>query len=77
MGGVVAMSYASQFPNHPCALILCNTEAKIFPEARRQAFYQIGGGPASRYLEKFDHFHDNDIIRKSISRQVESFVERS
>lgn len=37
-GGWVALSYAIQFPEHPAALILCHTEAKIEKEIRKTAY---------------------------------------
>lgn len=53
-GGYVALSYASQYPNHPTALILCNTEAKVLPEARKEAFLRVGGEKAAQAVEAFD-----------------------
>ena len=37
-GGWVALSYATQYPNHALGLLLCHTEAKIEPEIRKQAY---------------------------------------
>lgn len=45
-GGVVAQSYAAQFPDHPQALILSATTAKTDFEAIFQAFEDVGGKDA-------------------------------
>lgn len=37
-GGYVALRYAIDFPDHPGALILMHTEAKVSSEARQEAF---------------------------------------
>ena len=45
-GGVVAQSYAVQYPDHPCALILSATAAKTDFESIYRAFSDIGGETA-------------------------------
>ena len=37
-GGWVALSYATQYPEHARALMLCHTEAKVAIETRKQAY---------------------------------------
>jgi len=37
-GGWVALSYATQYPDHALGLILCHTEAKVDIEIRKQAY---------------------------------------
>lgn len=39
-GGWVALDYATRYPDHPGALILCNTEAKNDAEVRAEAYKQ-------------------------------------
>lgn len=53
-GGYVAMSYAIQFPEHPRALIFCNTEAKVSPEARKAVFTRLGGEEAGQAVFEYD-----------------------
>lgn len=53
-GGYVAMSYATQFPDAPSALIFCNTEAKVSPSARRRAFTRLGGDMAGQAVYDYD-----------------------
>ncbi len=53
-GGYVAMSYAVQFPEHPRALIFCNTEAKVSPEARKAVFTRLGGEEAGQAVYEYD-----------------------
>jgi len=53
-GGYVALCYAAQYPAHPKALILCNTEAKVSPEERYQAFQRIAGQQAANAVKEFD-----------------------
>jgi pimeloyl-ACP methyl ester carboxylesterase len=53
-GGYVAISYSIQYPNHPGALILCNTEAKVSQEERYKAFLRIGGQEAAAAVKAFD-----------------------
>lgn len=55
-GGHVALSYAIQFPNHPAALILCNTEAHVSKERRREFFRKISGSDEiADIVWKFDN----------------------
>ncbi|HLX52347.1 MAG TPA: alpha/beta hydrolase [Aquella sp.] len=42
-GGYVAMAYASKHPEHPTALIFCNTEAKVSIENIRDMLEKLGG----------------------------------
>lgn len=53
-GGYVAISYATQYPDHPQALILCNTEAKVSPEERYKAFLRIANIDAANAVRAFD-----------------------
>lgn len=53
-GGYVAMSYATQFPNIPSGLIFCNTESKVSPDAREQAFTRIAGNEAGKAAKNLD-----------------------
>ena len=43
MGGHVMCEYISHFPEHPEALIFCNTEAKMNLDAMVEKFTQLGG----------------------------------
>ncbi len=54
-GGYIALSYATQFPDHPLALILCNTEAKISPTAHYNAFLRIANQKAANAVRAFDN----------------------
>lgn len=53
-GGYVALSYAIQHPKHPMALILCNTEAKVSPSARYDAFLRVANADAAIAVRNFD-----------------------
>ena len=53
-GGYVALSYAIQFPKHPLALVLCNTEAKVSPSARYDAFLRVANADAANAVKNFD-----------------------
>lgn len=53
-GGYVAISYAIQYPEHPMALILCNTEANVSPKARYNAFLRIANIDAAIAVKNFD-----------------------
>ncbi len=53
-GGYIAISYGIQYPEHPKALILCNTEAKISPQARYEAFLRIATEQAANAVKAFD-----------------------
>ena len=53
-GGYVAISYAIQYPDHPQALIFCNTEAKVSPEERYKAFLRIANIDAANAVKTFD-----------------------
>ncbi|MCW5590424.1 MAG: alpha/beta hydrolase [Legionellales bacterium] len=53
-GGYVALSYAIQYPKHPMALILCNTEAKVSASARYDAFLRIANADAAVAVRNFD-----------------------
>lgn len=53
-GGYVALSYAIQDPKHPMALVLCNTEAKVSPKARYDAFLRVANPDAAIAVRNFD-----------------------
>ena len=53
-GGYVAISYAIQYPDHPMGLILCNTEAKVSPAARYEAFLRVANAEAANAVAAFD-----------------------
>lgn len=43
MGGHVMCEYVSHYPNHPGALIFCNTEAKMDIDVMVEKFRELGG----------------------------------
>lgn len=51
-GGMVAMSYATQFPDHPSKLILSSTAARLDLEATYNLMEQRGGAYARAIAEK-------------------------
>lgn len=53
-GGYVAISYGIQYPEHPMALILCNTEAAVSKQARYKAFLRIANPEAANAVKAFD-----------------------
>lgn len=52
-GGMVAMSYASQFPDHPAKLILSSTAARMKLDATYAMMEARGGAQARAIAEKF------------------------
>jgi proline iminopeptidase len=52
-GGMVAQSYAGQFPEHPRALILSSTAARIDLPASLDLFEEKGGAEARAVAERF------------------------
>lgn len=53
-GGYIAIAYGIQFPSHPKALILCNTEARINPTARYETFLRVANQQAADAVKAFD-----------------------
>lgn len=53
-GGYIAMSYAIQYPNEPMALVFCNTEGRVSPSARYEAFLRIANIEAAEAVKAFD-----------------------
>ena len=51
-GGMVAMSYAIQFPQHPCKLILSSTAAKLNLTATYSMMEKMGGPRARNVAER-------------------------
>lgn len=51
-GGMVAMSYAAQFPEHPSKLILSSTAAKLDLDATYKIMEQRGGSNARAIAER-------------------------
>lgn len=49
-----SLRYATQFPQEPCGLILCNTEAKFSAKEREKAFNEIVGESAAKAAIAFD-----------------------
>jgi pimeloyl-ACP methyl ester carboxylesterase len=45
-GGIVAMSYATRYPEHPARLILSSTSAEPVGERSFSVFEKLGGAPA-------------------------------
>lgn len=52
-GGMVAMSYAARYPDHPSKLILASTAAKMDLEATYEAMERLGGPEARRIAARF------------------------
>ncbi len=67
-GGYVAMSYATQFPNHPRGLILCNTEAKVDLAAKKKAyctaFESLGFSHTMTPYNELATVVDNELMAK-------------
>ena len=63
-GGYVAMAYVSQHPEHPQALLLCNTEAKVSVEARYQMFKTLGGEKAGQAAWEYDHYPTKEGVHE-------------
>ncbi len=55
-GGFVAQAYATRHPDHPRALILCNTAARYHEDRVLGAFERLGGAVARDAAAAF--FHD-------------------
>jgi len=52
-GGMVAMSYAAQFPEHPAKLILSSTAARMLLSETYRMMEERGGGKARAVAERF------------------------
>ena len=52
-GGMVAMSYAAQFPNHPEKLVLSSTAARLHLETTYRLLEERGGPEARQIAVKF------------------------
>ena len=52
-GGMVAQSYATQFPDHPAALILLSTACVMDFEASYDTFERLGGSAARKAAENY------------------------
>lgn len=52
-GGFVAQAYATRHPEHPRALVLCNTTARISVERVLDAFERLGGSEARYAVEAY------------------------
>jgi proline iminopeptidase len=52
-GGMVAMSYAARYPNHPSKLILLSTSAQRNVDRIRSEFERLGGPEAARIAREF------------------------
>jgi pimeloyl-ACP methyl ester carboxylesterase len=63
MGGFAMMAYLTKHPEHPSAIVLCNTEAKKSAQARKEAFLKFGNLQASEAADIFDQ--DPGSIEKS------------
>lgn len=53
-GGMVAMTYAIRYPEHPRKLILCSTSAHLNSERRMAVFERLGGPAAREACRRFD-----------------------
>jgi pimeloyl-ACP methyl ester carboxylesterase len=52
MGGHVMCEYVTKYPNHPGALIFCNTEAKFDLDLVCEAFRKLGGDEIAELARK-------------------------
>jgi pimeloyl-ACP methyl ester carboxylesterase len=52
-GGIVAMKYATMFPNHPGQLVLCSTAPKFRLDRVLEAFERLGGSEAREAAKRF------------------------
>ena len=52
-GGMVAMSYAAQFPDHPAKLILSSTAARLHLDVTYRLMAERGGAEARAIAERF------------------------
>jgi pimeloyl-ACP methyl ester carboxylesterase len=68
-GGYVAMSYVTQYPEHPSALIFCNTEAKVSAQARKKMFTQLGGHDAGEASWESDHYPSKEGVRENFIKK--------
>ncbi len=60
-GGYAIIAYASRHPEHPCALVLLNTEPTISPEAKRDSYAAQGRRKDRREFATFKNLTDNEI----------------
>lgn len=66
-GGMVAISYATQFPDHPSKLILSSTAAKLDLEATYQIMEERGGAGARAIAERFFTSADDQAVADYLS----------
>ena len=66
-GGMVAMSYAAQFPDHPAKLILSSTAARLLLDETYRLMEERGGEQARAVAEKFWTDPDEAAMREYIS----------
>ena len=52
-GGFVAMSYATRYPEHPSAIVLCSTMGKWRDDRSLSAFQKLGGDEAREAARRF------------------------
>lgn len=66
-GGMVAMSYATQFPQHPAKLILSSTAARMHFEITIALMHERGGERARAVAERFWTQPDNASMQEYIA----------
>jgi proline iminopeptidase len=61
-GGIVALAYATQHPEHPRALVLSSTQARVTLERVLTAFERLGGADARRAAQRFWTAPSNEAL---------------
>ena len=75
-GGWVALSYVTQFPEHPLKLILCNTEAQVDFEMRIEAYRKKGGDTAAEIVRRLTYAPDEKTAGEYIEHCLPLFCKK-